>query len=218
MSLNYEQLNKIPTDKFIVLEGLEGAGKSSAIKTIKDWFKKNRPQEMVTFTREPGGTFLAEKIRKLLITDFKEESLISESELLLMYASRMQHVYHLIIPELRKGNWVVSDRFFWSSFAYQGGGREISFERLKTIHHNLLNDFKAGLSIFLDIPPEIGLKRIQSRENDRIEKEKLSFFVRAREIFTTLSNNDQNSVLIDASQSFKKVQNDIISVLNKKLM
>ncbi|TNF65315.1 MAG: dTMP kinase [Gammaproteobacteria bacterium] len=198
------------TNKFIVLEGLEGAGKSSAMTTIESWFRHHKPNEIIQLTREPGGTFIAEKIRELLITDFKTESLTNEAELLLMYASRMQHVKELIIPALNNNQWVICDRFFYSSFAYQGGGRSLGLQRVQQIHHALLGNFKPGLTIFLDLAPEIGFSRIQSRETDRIEQEKYDFFERSRAIFHQLVENDPSAVTIDASKSISEVQNDII--------
>ncbi|MCF6767536.1 dTMP kinase [Thiotrichales bacterium 19S11-10] len=209
-----QDFNHINTTQFIALEGLEGAGKSSAIQIIKAWFEQNKTNDSYLFTREPGGTFLAEKIRKLLISDYQEESLTEEAELLLMYASRMQHVKKLIMPALEDKKWVISDRFFWSSFAYQGGGRSIGLNRTKQIHQALLSHFQPGLTILLDLDPVIGLKRIQSRETDRIENEKLSFFERAREIYLTLAQEAQSAcVIIDASKPLNEVQGNIIEAL-----
>ncbi|MCF6766489.1 dTMP kinase [Thiotrichales bacterium 19S3-7] len=201
------------TQKFIVLEGLEGAGKSTAIHTIKSWFQQNKPNEIAQFTREPGGTFIAEKIRELLITDFKTENLSAEAELLLMYASRMQHIQELILPALNNDQWVICDRFFWSSFAYQGSGRLLGLERVQQIHRALLGDFKPGLTIFLDLEPEIGFNRIQSREADRIESEKRDFFIRARNTFLQLANEEASAVIIDASQPLDSVKDSILNAL-----
>lgn len=207
-------IDTIDTSKLIVLEGLEGAGKSSAIETIQSWFNTHKPQNTYLFTREPGGTFLAEKIRQLLITDYKEEHLTAESELLLMYASRMQHVQNLMIPQLNEGKWVISDRFFWSSFAYQGGGRGLGLEKVKQIHHALLGNFQAGLTIFLDLDPLIGLQRIKNREIDRIEKEQLSFFTEARNMFLALAQNNPKAAIVDASKPIFEVQKAIIEIIS----
>ncbi len=200
--------------RFIAIEGLEGAGKSTAIQFVRKFLAEKSID--VVYTREPGGTFLAEKIRQLLVTLFKEEALSPESELLLMYASRMQHVEKLIKPALSNNQWVVSDRFNWSSLAYQGGGRQLGFDRVKQLNDLLLGDFKPDLTIYLDIDPEIGLERAKSRNAlDRIEQEKIDFFSRAREVFLHLvAENPQTSVLIDAGKSIDQVEAALSRVLN----
>ncbi|WP_440683514.1 dTMP kinase [Cysteiniphilum halobium] len=198
--------------QFIAIEGLEGAGKSTAIEFIRETLAQRSIE--VVFTREPGGTFLAEKIRKLLITPYKEETLCPEAELLLMYATRMQHLEKLIKPILNSGKWVVSDRFNWSSLAYQGGGRELGFDKVKQLNDLLLGSFHPSLTIYLDIDPEIGLQRAKSRNAlDRIEQEKIDFFNRAREVFLRLvKENPQTSVVIDANNTIEQVQAQLTEV------
>jgi len=199
---------------FIAIEGLEGAGKSTAVNTIKSYMASKNINAL--YTREPGGTFLAEKIRSLLITPYQEESLCDDAEMLLMYASRMQHVNQFIKPAINQGRVVVSDRFNWSSLAYQGGGRKLSFEKVKQLNDLLLGDFSPSLTIYLDIDPEIGLQRARSRNAlDRIEQEKIDFFNRARDIFLTLVDNDKNAFSIDASESVEHVSQLINDILNK---
>lgn len=201
--------------QFIAIEGLEGAGKSTAIEFIREILS----QQMIdtVFTREPGGTFLAEKIRKLLITPYEEEALCPEAELLLMYATRMQHVERLIKPTLNSGKWVVSDRFNWSSLAYQGGGRVLGFDKVKQLNDLLLSSFQPNLTIYLDIDPELGLQRARSRnELDRIEQEKITFFNRAREVFLKLvKDNPQTSVMINANNTIEEVQAQLTDVFLK---
>lgn len=201
--------------QFIAIEGLEGAGKSTAIEFIRDILSQKSIETV--FTREPGGTFLAEKIRKLLITPYEEEALCPESELLLMYATRMQHVERLIKPALNSGKWVVSDRFNWSSWAYQGGGRELGFDKVKQLNDLLLSSFCPNLTIYLDIDPAIGLERAKSRNAlDRIEQEKLEFFRRAREVFLRLvKNNPQTSIVINANNTIEEVQVQLTEVFSK---
>ncbi|MBK2123980.1 dTMP kinase [Fangia hongkongensis] len=203
--------------KFIVIEGLEGAGKSTAVSVVKAFLEQRGIN--ACYTREPGGTFLAEKIRELLITPYQEEALCSEAELLLMYASRMQHVERLIKPALRSNKWIVCDRFNWSSLAYQGGGREIGYQKVSALNDLLLSDIKPDLTIYLDIDPQKGLLRAKRRSAlDRIEQEKLSFFERARAIFIALvRENPQQAVLIDAGQPLEKVSLEIEAQLNKLL-
>ncbi|WHN66227.1 dTMP kinase [Cysteiniphilum sp. QT6929] len=201
--------------QFIAIEGLEGAGKSTAIEFIRDILSQKKIESV--FTREPGGTFLAEKIRKLLITPYVEEALCPEAELLLMYATRMQHVERLIKPALNSGKWVVSDRFNWSSLAYQGGGRELGFDKVKQLNDLLLSSFRPDLTIYLDIEPELGLQRAKSRNAlDRIEQEKIEFFNRAREIFLKLvKENPQTSVVINANNTIEQVQAQLTRVFSK---
>ncbi|WP_192482768.1 MULTISPECIES: dTMP kinase [Cysteiniphilum] len=201
--------------QFIAIEGLEGAGKSTAIEFIREILSQEKIESV--FTREPGGTFLAEKIRKLLITPYEEEALCPEAELLLMYATRMQHVERLIKPTLNSGKWVVSDRFNWSSLAYQGGGRALGFDKVKQLNDLLLSSFQPNLTIYLDIDPELGLQRARSRNAlDRIEQEKITFFNRAREVFFKLvKDNPQTSVIINANNTIEEVQAQLTDVLLK---
>ena len=201
--------------KFIAIEGLEGAGKSTAIELIKSYLD-HQPIDVV-YTREPGGTFLAEKIRALLITHFQEESLCAESELLLMYATRMQHLEKKIKPALNGGQWVVSDRFNWSSLAYQGGGRELGFEKVKKLNDLLLADFFPDLTIYLDIDPKLGLARAKTRNAlDRIEQEQIDFFNRARAVFLNLvEQNPNTSILINGAKPIHLVEEALIQELSK---
>lgn len=200
--------------KFIVIEGLEGAGKSTALQFIRT-FLENKQIDVIN-TREPGGTFIAEKLRQILLTSFKNETLLSKSELLIMYAARIQHLETLIFPELKKGNWVISDRFNWSSFAYQGGGRQLAFDMIKYLDNLVLKSFMPDMIIYLDVTPEIGLMRARNRNNlDRIEQEKIDFFNRARAVFLRLiSENPQSSVLIDAEQPINRIQDELARVLS----
>lgn len=200
------------TQRFIALEGLEGAGKSTILNTIKSYMQTHNMD--VVFTREPGGTPLAERIRGILVTPDVDEDMCAETELLLMYGARMQHVNHLIKPSLAKGKWVVSDRFNWSSLAYQGGGRKLSYSRVKALNDLLLDTFTPSLIIYLDIEPSLGLQRAKSRQAlDRIEQEKIDFFERAREIFIQLISEHPNAYRVDASQPLAQVQVQVTQIL-----
>ena len=202
--------------KLIVIEGLEGAGKSTIIHKLKEHINTLPIQYRYLFTREPGGTFLAEKIRALTLESTENETLCDESELLLMYASRMQHIHHLIIPALNNKMIVVSDRFYLSTFAYQGGGRQIGMDIIEGIHASLMKNVYPGLTIYLDLPPEIGLKRIQIRNNiDRIEAEKIEFFERARDVYLTKIKQENNYHIIDASKDITTVCNNVLDVVIK---
>ena len=202
--------------KFIVVEGLEGAGKSSAISVIEKVLANKNIN--YTKTREPGGTVLAEKLREIVKSADHQEKLTQETELLLMYASRSQLLANVISPELNKGNWVIGDRHDLSSRAYQGGGRQFDNEVMDAIANVTLKGFKPDLTLYLDLEPKIGLARAQARgELDRIELEKLDFFQRVRAKYLEIANSDTSIITIDASQDMAKVHQDIEQVLNHYL-
>ncbi|WP_428775977.1 dTMP kinase [Vibrio sp.] len=199
--------------KFIVVEGLEGAGKSTAIKTVLDTLNQAGIDNIVT-TREPGGTALAEKMRALVKEEHPEEPLQDISELLLMYAARVQLVETVIKPALANGAYVVGDRHDMSSQAYQGGGRQISFETMQTLKQTTLGEFKPDLTLYLDIDPKLGLERARGRgELDRIEKMDLSFFERTRARYLQLAAEDDSVLVIDAGQAIEQVTADIRDAL-----
>ncbi len=198
--------------KFIVIEGLEGAGKSTAIGHIMSVLNTHNINNVVS-TREPGGTPLAEAMRALVKEAHADEELTIQSELLLMYAARSQLVERVIKPALAAGQWVVGDRHDLSSQAYQGGGRGLK-DIMAPIKNAVLGDFKPDLTLYLDIDPTLGLSRAQARgELDRIEQNALSFFQRAREVYLEAARNDNSVVKIDASQSIDKVAQDIEDAL-----
>lgn len=164
--------------KFVVIEGLEGAGKSSAIANVITHLQaKGIETEAV---REPGGTPLAESLRDLVKKKW-DETLVPTTELLLMYASRVQLVENVIKPHLMNGTWVIGDRHDLSSRAYQGGGRQLGDELLQKLRELTLGSFYPDLTILLDVDEEVGLERARERgELDRIEEEDLAFFKRTR--------------------------------------
>ncbi|HAS3635281.1 TPA: dTMP kinase [Vibrio cholerae] len=195
--------------KFIVIEGLEGAGKSTAIQVVVETLKQNGIDH-ITRTREPGGTLLAEKLRALVKEEHPGEELQDITELLLVYAARVQLVENVIKPALARGEWVVGDRHDMSSQAYQGGGRQIAPSTMQGLKQTALGDFKPDLTLYLDIDPKLGLERARGRgELDRIEKMDISFFERARERYLELANSDDSVVMIDAAQSIEQVTADI---------
>ncbi|ELJ8546642.1 dTMP kinase [Vibrio cholerae] len=195
--------------KFIVIEGLEGAGKSSAIQVVVETLQQNGI-DRITRTREPGGTVLAEKLRALVKEEHPGEELQDITELLLVYAARVQLVENVIKPALARGEWVVGDRHDMSSQAYQGGGRQIAQSTMQSLKQTALGDFKPDLTLYLDIDPKLGLERARGRgELDRIEKMDISFFERARERYLELANSDDSVVMIDAAQSIEYVTADI---------
>ncbi|NIY92706.1 dTMP kinase [Vibrio diazotrophicus] len=195
--------------KFIVVEGLEGAGKSTAIQAIVETLHEFGIDQ-ITRTREPGGTVLAEKMRELVKQEHEGEVLQDMTELLLMYAARVQLVENVIKPALEKGNWVVGDRHDMSSQAYQGGGRQISRQTMQSLKQTTLGDFKPDLTLYLDIDPKVGLERARGRgELDRIEKMDISFFERTRERYLEIAGSDNSVIVVNAEQTIDKVAQDI---------
>ncbi|HDZ8854012.1 TPA: dTMP kinase [Aeromonas dhakensis] len=199
--------------KFIVIEGLEGAGKSSAVCYVTDYLHAHGVAR-IECTREPGGTPLAERMRAI-VKEVHDERLTIEAELLLMYASRVQLVETRIKPALADGVWVVGDRHDLSSQAYQGGGRGIDANLIGAIKRAVLGDFKPDLTLYLDIDPAIGLQRARHRgELDRIELEQLSFFERTRQRYLELAAADESIKVIDAGQAPEQVKAAIEAALS----
>ncbi|MPW35348.1 dTMP kinase [Vibrio sp. B1Z05] len=203
--------------KFIVIEGLEGAGKSTAIAKIMSQLKGAGIQDIVS-TREPGGTPLAEKMRALVKEEHESELLHDTTELLLIYGARVQLVETVIKPALSKGHWVVGDRHDLSSQAYQGGGRQICAATMQSLKQISLGEFKPDLTLYMDIEPSLGLERARGRgELDRIEKMDISFFERARARYLELAAADESIVVINAGQAIEQVASDIESALQQWL-
>ncbi|MEI6708205.1 MAG: dTMP kinase [Methylococcales bacterium] len=198
--------------KFITLEGGEGVGKTTNLSFIKDYLQQQAIP--VTVTREPGGTALAEKIRQLVL-DKDSESISDTTELLLMFAARAQHIQHVIEPALAQGHWVLCDRFTDATYAYQGGGRELSIATIALLEQLVQGELRPDLTLLLDAPIEIGMERAQKRGAfDRFEAEKISFFTRVRNMYLSRAAQQPDRIkVIQANQSLVNVQNDIIEVL-----
>lgn len=201
--------------RFISLEGVEGVGKSTNLLYIIEYLQ-SRGIDVVP-TREPGGSPSGERIRDLLLDP--EITLSPDAELLLMYASRAQLVKEVIKPALEAGRWVVADRFADASFAYQGGGRGLGFERVAEIDQWVLQGFKPDCSLFLDLEVTQGMQRIAGREQkDRIEQESLVFFNTVRDAYhRRIESEPQRFHVIDAGQTLPAVQQAIASVLNEQI-
>lgn len=198
--------------KFIVIEGLEGAGKSTALNTISAHLDKLKIPYLVT--REPGGTKVGEAIRAIL-KDPLHENLDPVCELLLLYAARVQLLNTIIKPTLAKGTWVIADRFELSTFAYQGGGRQLSLNNISQISNICLQNFRPDLILFLDINPEQGFNRIKTRNHlDRIEREPLEFFHKVYKTYQQLIPTIKNLIVINAEQPLANVQIEMIKQLN----
>ena len=200
------------TGKFITIDGVEGAGKSTQIKFICDYLQAKGIN--VVLTREPGGTDLGEKIRQLLLST-QTQPMHSDSELLLMFAARNEHIHHKIIPALKKGDWVLSDRFTDASYAYQGGGRGLDIERIEHLERWVLGDFTPDMTLLLDIPVDLGMSRVESRgEKDRIELEAKDFFERVRQAYIARSEKYPERIkLIDSSKERKHTSTQIEQIL-----
>lgn len=197
---------------FITLEGLEGVGKTTNREYVKALLEARGIQ--ITVTREPGGTELGEQLRHLLLHASAPVS--AEAELMMMAASRKQHVVEVIEPALQSGQWVLCDRFADASFAYQGGGREIGLDVVAQLHKLMGIDLQPDLTFLLDMPIADGLKRMAARgKPDRIEKEALAFFERARDAYLQRALEQPERVkVIDAGQSLDEVQQQVLSQLN----
>ncbi|HGO5857435.1 TPA: dTMP kinase [Mannheimia haemolytica] len=194
--------------KFIVIEGLEGAGKTTAHQVILKELEQAGITDVV-MTREPGGTPLAEKLRHLIKHE-TEEPINDKAELLMLYAARVQLVENVIKPALAEGKWVLGDRHDMSSQAYQGGGRKLDRHLLEILKESVLGTFEPDLTIYLDLDPVIGLERARGRgELDRIEQQSLDFFYRTRERYLELTRNNDKAVIINAEQPIEQVTADI---------
>lgn len=196
---------------FIVVEGLEGAGKSSVINLIQTFLQAKG--HAVECTREPGGTPMAEAIRECVKATW-EEVVTQETELLLMYAARSQLVENKIKPAMTQNKWVIGDRHDMSSVAYQGGGRGIDLATLNALRVMTLGDFEPDLVLYLDVEPSVGLARARGRgELDRIEMSGLSFFENARKTYKNLVSLSEKAIEIDAMQAMDAVHNDVEKAL-----
>ncbi len=198
--------------RFITLEGTEGVGKSTNMAFIENWIRDKGIELVVT--REPGGTELGEKLRALLL-DAKETAMCADTELLLMFAARAQHLQQLIIPALEAGKWVLCDRFTDATYAYQGGGRGIDMQRIAELEQWVQGDLRPDITLILDMPVEEGLKRAGQRSApDRFELEKQDFFRKVRQAYLDrAAANPQRYRVIDASPSIEQVQSSIETVL-----
>ena len=205
-------MNAIAKGRLITLEGIEGAGKSSHMQFIAE--KLQQAGKDVLLTREPGGTHLGEGIRELLLKK-NEETMFAETELLLMFAARAQHVQQVILPAMTEGKMVICDRFTDSSYAYQGGGRGISIEKIRQLESWVLSGFKPDLTLLLDLSVQTGLSRARARgEADRFEIETVKFFQNARDTFLNIAEDEPDRVkIIDAEQKLEIVQSSILEVL-----
>jgi len=202
--------------KFITVEGIEGAGKSSNLAYIRELLDSAGKKHI--FTREPGGTELGEDIRRLLL-DHKHSGMGNDAELLLIFGARAEHIKSVIAPALKEGVWVLCDRFTDASYAYQGGGRGIDRERIRSLEQWVQGDLRPDLTLLLDLPVETGLARAGNRsEPDRFEVEHRSFFDGVRKAYLKIAGMEPERVrVIDASLSVDLVKGQIKTVLGSYL-
>ena len=198
----------------ITLEGVEGAGKSTLMAYAAEYFfGKGRD---VIQTREPGGTKTGEQIRSILL-DSENTGVTDNTELLLMFAARMQHIDEIINPAIESGKIVICDRFTDASYAYQGAGRGLNVTRIEVLEEWVQQSLKPDLTLLFDLDVETGLRRASKRsEADRFEQEEISFFERIRECYLERAKKEPERFrLVDASQSFENVKQQIQTILEE---
>ena len=202
--------------KFITIEGTEGVGKTTNIQFIQSLMDKHKLAYATT--REPGGTPLAEQIRELLLSP-REESVSNSAELLMVFAARAQHIYQVIEPSLSEGAWVLCDRFTDATYAYQGAGRLMDTGLIAELEMMVQGSLRPDLTLILDIPVQIGIKRAGERSTpDRFELEQVEFFERVRSQYLQIAkDNPQRCVVIDASKPLEAVQAQIGAALERFL-
>jgi len=198
--------------KFITLEGIEGVGKSTNLAFLHEHLLQHNIAVVVT--REPGGTELAEKLRQLLL-NADGEAIAEQTELLLMFAARAQHIKHVIEPALTQGKWVLCDRFTDATYAYQGGGRNMKTSTIEWLENWVQGSLRPDLTLLLDAPVEVGMARVKKRgKSDRFEAEKMVFFERVRRAYLLqMELYPERIKLIKANQPLIEVERALTDAL-----
>ncbi len=203
--------------KFIVIEGIDGCGKTTQIDEISKWLPKSglimKDSKLIT-TREPGGSLLGKKLRRLILDNNENNKPSSLTELLLYSADRAEHVSKIISPALKNNDWVISDRFSDSTLAYQGYGRNINLEIIKNIESIACQGEYPDLTFFLEISPEESIMRRKNEIPDRIEAEGIKFLEKVNEGFKLIAK-EKNWKVISATQNIKTISNQIKETLLK---
>lgn len=196
--------DKVTRGRFITLEGIEGAGKSTVAAQLRERLAERGIK--VRLTREPGGTPLAERLRALAL-EAGEEYLAPQAETLLMFAARRIHVDNLIRPALERGEWVLCDRYTDATRAYQGGGRGVPTDFIESLARAVHADVNPHRTLLLDLPPALGLMRAAARQGtkDRFEAESSAFFARVRARYLEIARMEQRIIVIDASRPLAEV-------------
>jgi len=208
-------MSQMTRGKFITLEGIDGAGKSTHLSWLENLLEGMG--KSIVVTHEPGGTPLGEKLRALLLDT--SLTIHPETEALLMFASRREHLDKLILPALTKGDWVISDRFTDASFAYQGGGRGLSEDKLDDLECWVQGIFQPDLTFYFDVTSKLGRKRLNNRgdgveSTDRFEKEKDEFFDRVRESYLKRARKFSHRIhIIDSSQSLEDIRLELKDII-----
>jgi len=198
---------------FITVEGGEGVGKSSSISALAEAVRELGFE--VVLTREPGGTALGESVRTWIL-DRTHEVLLPETEALLMFAARAQHLAEVIRPALQRGAWIVCDRFTDATVAYQGGGRGVSMALLTALRREVQKQLEPDLTLLLDAPASVGLERIQSRELDHFEREGAVFLEKVRRQYLDIARTEPGRVkVVDATRPLDAVTGDLVRLLNE---
>lgn len=197
------------TAKFITLEGMDGAGKSTHIPSIIEMLKA-RGREVVS-TREPGGTPLGERLRELLL----HEAMHAETETLLMFAARREHIANVIAPALKRGAYVLSDRFTDATFAYQSGAKGVSANKVEILEQWVQEDLQPDITLLFDVPVEVSIARLAgARSPDKFERESADFFTRIRNAYLErASKNPQRFRVIDGSKSLEEVAKAVKDII-----
>ncbi len=214
--MSIQSNDQIERGKFITVEGIDGAGKSAIIDTIVSTVTENGI-EIVT-TREPGGTRVGEQLRELILC--REVTITVDAEILIIFAARSQHLEEIILPNLEAGRWVLCDRFTDSTYAYQGGGRKIPFERIQVIEDWLQKGFRPDLTLLLDADVETGRERVRVESvPDRFEAESKNFHKRVRKAYRLIAESDSERFkYIDAVQAIEEVCKDVRLQIKKFLI
>ncbi len=202
--------------RFITIEGIEGAGKSTQMDVARQFLDAKGIR--VVMTREPGGTPLGEAVRSLLLNP-DDRGMSTDAELLLVFAARAEHLHKVIRPALKSGHWVLSDRFTDATFAYQGGGRGIEQARIAALEEWLQGDLRPDLTLLLDVTVETGMARIAARgQPDRFERENGEFFQRIRDNYLQRAAAEPRRFRrIDASASVQRVSREVLDALGDLL-
>ncbi len=190
--------------RFVTLEGVDGAGKSTHVEWMARWLGERGVD--LCLSREPGGTALGERLRELLLDPAQQVD--AEAEALLMFAARKQHLAQVILPALARGQWVVCDRFTDATFAYQGGGRGIATSRLAILEEWVQGRLQPDLTFYFDVPVEVARARLlASRSPDRFEQEQAAFFERVRAGYLARARSDPGRIrVVDATQPIEDVR------------